>query len=85
MSEVVPDALGYLQHGAMDPLGRLTPRRRLARSLSVAVAGRAGHDTGLRYRYDPTADADAVPRQLRLDMRAGAGVDGHDRGEGLCA
>lgn len=82
---LVSDAMGDVRNGAVGSLGGIPARGRYGRADAVAVAGRAGYNSGSRVRDDFAADADALSYRLYAGLRAGAGQRGDDCGEGVRA
>ena len=67
------DAVGDLRNGLVGSVGGIPARGRHSRAHALAMAGRAGCDSGRRVRNDSVADADALPYRVHAGLRAGAG------------
>ena len=69
---LVPNALGYIRHGHLGPVGGITPCRRARGPLPVALAWGAGrHPRGWVW-HDSVADSDTIPRRICARVRTGA-------------
>lgn len=76
---LVSDALGYLRHGILGAVGRLTARRRPGGQDPMALARNPRRHPGRRLRHDPPPNPDPLPRRVRLGVRAGVGIRRHHR------